>query len=226
MVARLVLLFTKPARPGKVKTRLVGPLSAVEAARLHEAFLGDILERLQGGSFDLQVAWAVSPAEDLPSGPPPALRQVGSDLGERLFEGLSAAAGRATCVAAIGSDHPSLSRDHLERAFDLLETRRADVVLGPAHDGGYYLIAARREVVCEHLFRDIPWSTSAVLSETIARCADLDVRVQLLEELTDVDRPADLKLLMRKLESGDLECPRTARFLRAWEASRQEVAPE
>jgi len=57
--ARRLLLFTKPARPGRVKTRLIGDLTAEEAAQLHAAFLADLAERLRGGSFELVVAWAL-----------------------------------------------------------------------------------------------------------------------------------------------------------------------
>src|SRR6476469_3519849 len=81
---RALLLFTKPAREGRVKTRLIGDLTAAEAAALHGAFLADLLDRLLDGDFELRIAWALEPGEEIPAGPWPGLRQEGSDLGERL----------------------------------------------------------------------------------------------------------------------------------------------
>ena len=88
---RRLLLFTKPAREGRVKTRLIGDLTPAEAAALHTAFLEDLLDRLSGGIFDLRLAWALDPGEPVPGGPIPGVRQEGEDLGERLFRTLAAA---------------------------------------------------------------------------------------------------------------------------------------
>src|SRR5436305_8455451 len=82
---RRLLLFTKPPRPGRVKTRLIGELTADEAARLHATFLEDLLARLRGGDFELRLAWALEADdadEEVPAGPVPGVRQQGSDLGE------------------------------------------------------------------------------------------------------------------------------------------------
>src|SRR4051794_11259760 len=86
---RRLLLFTKPARAGQVKTRLIGDLTPAEAADLHAAFLLDLVDRLRGGDFELTLAWALDEAEELPAGPAPGaaplpgLRQSGADLGAR-----------------------------------------------------------------------------------------------------------------------------------------------
>ncbi len=124
---RRLLLFTKPARPGRVKTRLIGELTAEEAARLHAAFLDDLVDRLQGGDFERTLAWALDGDEELPAGPVPGVRQRGRDLGERLYYALSEAAlseaGGGT-VAAVGSDHPTLSLEMVHRAFATLRTSR------------------------------------------------------------------------------------------------------
>src|SRR5258708_16548309 len=84
---RRLLLFTKPAREGRVKTRLIGDLTPCQAAELHAAFLDDLLARLTGGSFALDLAWAVDPGEALPGDVwpgPGSVRQVGAGLGEPL----------------------------------------------------------------------------------------------------------------------------------------------
>jgi rSAM/selenodomain-associated transferase 1 len=207
MSDRVVLLFTKPSEPGRVKTRLIGELTAEQAAQLHAAFVADLLERLRGGTFDLRVAWALEPGETPPqdgeeSGVD-AVVQQGTDLGERLYRALSGAAAEAVAVAAVGSDHPQLRRSDLDVAFDVLQSDRADVVIGPALDGGYYLLAT-------------PWSTPRVLKATLDRCDALGLRAHELPPAADVDTPADLAWLESELAAGRVSSPLTAGLLRSW----------
>jgi hypothetical protein len=212
---RLLLLFTKPAREGRVKTRLIGDLTAAEAAALHTAFLEDLLCRLREGDFELRLAWALEPEEEIPGGPVAGVRQQGDDLGERLYRALSAAAAEAGAVAALGSDHPTLPLELVHRAFETVEAG-ADVVLGPAEDGGYYLIALRASAVARRLFEEIAWSTERVLPATLERCRELGFRVELLPAASDVDTPEDLRRLAARMASCDLGCPRTRELLGAW----------
>lgn len=214
-VSRALLLFTKPAQPGRVKTRLIGDLSAEQAAQLHAAFLADALERLAGGDFELGIAWALEDGEALPSGPGPGLRQNGATLGERLYDVLRRQAESHAGVAAAGSDHPSLARALVEEAFTRLEAA-ADVVLGPAEDGGYYLIALRAAAVRAELFSGIPWSTAEVLAATLDRCRRLGLRTELLPPGADVDTPADLRRLAARLAADASGSPRTHALLAAW----------
>jgi uncharacterized protein len=209
---RRLLLFTKPAREGRVKTRLVGDLTPAEAAALHAAFLEDLLDRLCAGSFDLHLAWALDPGEPVPASPFPGVRQEGKDLGERLFRTLAAAAAEASAVAALGSDHPTLPLEVVHDAFERLEAG-ADVVLGPAEDGGYYLIALRAAAVVPRLFEGIAWSTDRVFPETVARCRELGLRLELLPRASDVDTPEDLRRLALRMADDDLDCPRTRALL-------------
>ncbi len=213
MSARRLLLFTKPAREGRVKTRLIGDLTPAQAAALHAAFLDDLLDRLREGDFELRLAWALDSEEAVPSGPLPGVRQEGDDLGTRLYRTLSDAAAEARAVMALGSDHPTLPLEIVHRAFETVE-RGADVVLGPAEDGGYYLIALDREAVVPRLFERIAWSTDQVLAATLDRCRELGLAVELLPEASDVDTPEDLRrLAARMAEEGDLGCPRTHALL-------------
>jgi rSAM/selenodomain-associated transferase 1 len=209
---RRLLLFTKPAREGRVKTRLIGDLTAAEAAALHAAFLADLLDRLRDGELELRIAWALEPGEEIPAGPVPGLRQEGSDLGERLYRALHGAAAEAGVVAALGSDHPTLPLELVYRAFERVEAG-ADVVLGPAEDGGYYLIALRAGAVTPRLFAEIAWSTDQVLAATLARCRELGFVVELLPAASDVDTPDDLRRLAARMADGDLGCPRTRALL-------------
>jgi uncharacterized protein len=210
--SRVLLLFTKPAREGRVKTRLIGDLTAAEAAALHGAFLDDLLARLRGGDFELRLAWALEAGEAMPEGDVPGVRQEGSDLGERLHRALAAAAAEAGAVAALGSDHPTLPVALVERAFARVEGG-ADVVLGPAEDGGYYLIALRASAVAPRLFAEIAWSTGEVLPATLDRCRELGLAVELLPVAADVDTPDDLRRLAARMAEDDLGCPRTHALL-------------
>ncbi len=242
-----VLLYTKPACPGRVKTRLISvppeggkrntapeggkkyALSAEQAARLHAAFLGDLSERLAGGRFHLQVAWALEGDEVFPDGLAAGgehvraaqirvehVRQMGCDLGARLYHGLAAAAERFEAVAAVGSDHPELEPETVEQAFAALAVG-ADAVFGPVEDGGYYLVALRSGAVRRELFEGIPWSTGEVLAESLARCRRLRLEVALLPSGHDVDVADDLHRLAARLGRAPAgECPRTRGLLSEW----------
>jgi rSAM/selenodomain-associated transferase 1 len=208
---RRLLLFTKPARAGRVKTRLIGDLTPADAARLHAAFRDDVLARLKEGDFELRIAWALDPGEEVPAGPVPGVRQQGSDLGERLYRALSEAAFGAGAVAAVGSDHPTIPLELVHRAFAAVEAG-TDVVLGPAEDGGYYLIALRSGAISPRLFADIAWSTEQVLPATLERCRELGLTVELLPEASDLDTPDDLRRLAVRMAGSDLGCPRTRKL--------------
>jgi 2-phospho-L-lactate guanylyltransferase (CobY/MobA/RfbA family) len=187
--------------------------------------LADLVDRLAGArGFALRVAWALEPGEPLPAGPLPGVRQEGDDLGVRLHAGLAAAARAASLVAAIGSDHPELSAAVIEEAFAALRAG-APVVLGPAQDGGYYLIGVRREALSPRLFEDVPWSGPRVLAVTRERCREEGIEPRLLATLADVDTPADLAHLAARAERGELRgCPRTAALLADWRATEVDVA--
>jgi rSAM/selenodomain-associated transferase 1 len=217
--AACLLLFTKPAVPGRVKTRLIGALSAEQAAELHAAFLDDLLARLlrRPAPFDLRLAWALEDGEIVPDAAAPGLRQEGNGLGERLFHALAGAAATHELVAAIGSDHPALPRAHVDEAFALLAAG-APLVLGPATDGGYYLVGARREALSARLFEDIPWSGPEVLARTLERCAELGLAAALLPPGEDCDTPADLARLAAALARDPRGCPATAGLLARWAA--------
>lgn len=224
-MARRLVLYTKPAVAGRVKTRLLPALGPGEAAALHRAFLDDVVGRLlaaeAAGAFELWSAWALAAGEAVPSGPGRAFRQEGRDLGERLFLGLSRAAagagpgGRGDAVAALGSDHPTVRVETVAEGFERVAAG-ADVALGPSRDGGYYLIALASSAVDPGLFQGIDWSTDRVRAQTLERAAALGLRVELLPEGEDVDTPDDLRRLAETLiDRPDVAalCPRTAALL-------------
>ncbi len=225
MASSCLILFTKPARPGRVKTRLIGDLTAEQTAQLHAAFVGDVVERLRPASFELRLAWALEEGEsEPPLAEPPLVElplsglthlvQQGATLGERLYSALASAAESFSRVAAVGSDHPTLSLQRVEEAFRALES--SEVVLGPAVDGGYYLIGVQRHALSPRLFAEVPWSTSGVLATTLERCAELGVEAHLLPPGRDVDTPADLRPLAEALRADRVSSPRTAALLDGW----------
>jgi rSAM/selenodomain-associated transferase 1 len=199
-----------------VKTRLIGDLTPAQAAALHAAFLDDLVDRLRHGDFDLRLAWALDEGDPVPSGPVPGIRQEGADLGERLYRALSGAAREAGSVMAIGSDHPTVSLSTIHRAFEAVEAG-APVAIGPAEDGGYYLIALRSEAVRRRIFEEIDWSTDRVLRQTLERCRELGLEVERLPLNMDVDTPDDLRRLASRMSCEDLGCPRTRDLLRTWD---------
>lgn len=215
-IRRCLVVFTKPSRPGLVKTRLLGELSAERAARLHAVILRDLLERMGDGDFETRLAWAVEAREPLPASPVVGFRQTGEDLGERLFEGLRRTTAEFDLVAAVGSDHPDLPVALVEQAFEKLAAG-SDVVLGPAADGGYYLIGITRRSIDRELFSEIDWSTDRVLRQTLDRCQSLGVRVEELMPLQDVDTPEDLRQLAGRLTLGEgPPSPHTRSLLVDW----------
>lgn len=221
--SRRLVLYTKPAVPGRVKTRLTPALTPEEAAGVHAAFVADLVERLRRGAFDLRVAWALDePAaggerDAAPPGGPLGMRQEGRDLGERLYRGLTAATrldGGAAVVAALGSDHPTVTLETLHEAFERVEDG-AEVVLGPSLDGGYFLIVLAAAAVLPELFEGIDWSTERVLAQTRERIDRAGLRLELVDEALDVDTPEDLERLVDELAAADPTlCPRTRRALR------------
>lgn len=191
---KALAIFAKEPLPGRVKTRLIPPLTPVEAAGLYRAMLGDVLTR--ASSIPGVEPWLfLDPGGDgtrLPAAaiPLPRRLQEGSDLGVRMencFRELFAAG--CTEVAIIGSDSPDLPAAHIAAAFTRLQT--TDVVYGPSEDGGYYLIALK--AVHDVLFRDIPWSSGKELELSRARAASAGLTVDFLPSWYDVDTPADLE---------------------------------
>ena len=212
-----LFIFTKPAEPGKVKTRLIGDLKASETARLHQSFLQDVCAAASTAKVELGIAWALSADQEVPDGVGdrriPGLRQQGDGLGERLFQALKTGAADGSSVAALGSDHPEITDETINSAFQLL-TDEADVVLGPTPDGGYFLIGLKSAAVQERIFDEIQWSTDSVLSQTLERCKELGLKVELLPMGHDIDFPEDLAALIQRLqETGDASCVHTRAVL-------------
>jgi rSAM/selenodomain-associated transferase 1 len=202
----LVIMAKQPV-PGMVKTRLAASLGEQAAAGLAEAFLEDLVVRLDG-SADRQVlaTWPDNDAaatyfETLSAGRFQLWTQPEGSLGTRLARVISdhLAPGSDDRVVVIGSDSPTLPTEMIPAAFEALE--RADVVVAPADDGGYVLIGQRREV--PGLYERISWSTSQVWQQTRDQLMASGTSFVELTGWYDVDTLDDLSRLDRELGSGD-----------------------
>jgi rSAM/selenodomain-associated transferase 1 len=213
--SRALLVFAKTPKPGKVKTRLLAAVSAEVAAALHEACVADTLRlarKLRGCDVFVFAAGGTSyfrkMVEEQGSGlRVQVLAQRGADLGARMesaFRKCFAMGYRE--VVVIGTDTPWMGAERVRWAFTGLKSH--DVVIGPAEDGGYYLLGMRTMV--PEIFRGIPWSTERVLKLTLKAIASAKLRGKLLRRDFDLDRPEDLKRAARMLKRRPRLAPRLA----------------
>jgi uncharacterized protein len=190
-----VLVFVREPVPGRVKTRLAAEIGDAAALRAYRRLAERAVAAARGlgGGAEVRILHSPADAGDavrrwLGEGPRYLPQQEG-DLGHRMRSAVDDAfAAGAARVAVIGSDLPGMSTDLLRRAFALLDA--ATAVLGPAADGGYYLLALDRPVPAA--FDEVPWSTDRVLATTVDRLRSAGIEPVLLETLRDVDRAADL----------------------------------
>ncbi|HET7293088.1 MAG TPA: TIGR04282 family arsenosugar biosynthesis glycosyltransferase [Vicinamibacteria bacterium] len=199
--ARILLVFVKRPRPGEVKTRLAADLGDEGAAAVYRALADAEIAstRPRPGEYGRLFFYAPEDAAgDVAAWLPgeSALPQEGRDLGQRMRAAFDHAFRKgASRVAIIGSDVPWVSREKVRCAFSALD--EGDVVLGPCHDGGYYLMALARP--CPPLFEAIDWSTPLVLEATLDRARTHGLRVVMLEPLPDVDTLDDIRSSWERL---------------------------
>lgn len=194
---RLIVLTRLP-EPGVAKTRLIGALGPQGAAETHRRLAEHTVRRLRPLDATGEVRLDVRVDGDLRSarewlGPAVRCRPQGrGDLRERIARAVkSACAHGVERVVVVGSDCPALSEAHVRQAIAALG--EADVVLGPAFDGGYYLIGVTRAACAVvDVLLDVEFSTDHVLRDTLDRTRASGLSARLLEELRDVDTPADL----------------------------------
>jgi rSAM/selenodomain-associated transferase 1 len=191
-----ILMFCRWPEPGTTKTRLIPALGAEGAAIFYRglaervaAVVRRVTQRSQApyayftpaDRADDIAAWLGSDFAPLP--------QPDGDLGDRLVHGFNHAfAAGAERVVAIGTDCVEITPDHLRDALDRL--RDHDAVVGPATDGGYWVIGLARPM--PEAFADVPWSTDRTCAVTLERLAAAGPKLAILPTLSDVDRPADL----------------------------------
>ena len=196
-----ILLFVKSPMAGKVKTRLAAEIGQEATVGLYKCFVEDLLSMIENVDSRLRLCFH----------PPEAMSQVqqwlgdrysyrpqrGDDLGSRLKNAFAGAFEDGfSKVVAIGSDSPDLPEEFLREAFDKLESH--DAVIGPASDGGYYLIGFSEDSFVTEAFDDIAWSTSTVCDQTRTRLTAQGLNIHLLPLWHDVDRQSDLDRLVAR----------------------------
>jgi len=199
-----LLIFAKYPAPGAVMTRLCPPLTPEEAAAVQRACIRVLCERAFR-SWPVRPVLVISPddAEERFRefvGPyVPIMPQGTGDLGERLTRAAqSALADGSPEVLIIGADSPTIRADVLTAASEKLE--KADVVIGPCDDGGFYLIGLKR--VEDGMFADIDWGTQRVMAQTTRRIKARGMSLAKLGPWYDIDRPADLERAVRDIRSA------------------------
>jgi len=205
-----IMIMAKVPQAGEVKTRLCPPLSPQEAMTLYYAFLRDKIAQVQSlEAASPTITYTPSDGRSIFATLAPGftlIAQQGADLGARLANAFAQcfAAGH-TGVIAIDSDTPTLPTNFLQQAIALLAIPKADVVIGPSDDGGYYLIGLR--ALHHELFENMPWSTNVVVPETIRRATAKGLQVAWLPPWFDVDTPEDLERLQSTLEYTPGQAP-------------------
>lgn len=196
MISEKLIIFTRYPEPGKTKTRLIPVLGKAGAANLHRL----MAQRTIARALSLQKSRRLSVEIHHTGGSQQQMEdwlgtdliyqnQIDGDLGARMTAAFQNSFDSGVDkVAIIGTDCPDLKAEILAQAFDELSDR--DLVLGPAKDGGYYLIGLRRSI--PELFDGINWGTSEVFASTRAIAQNLGLNIAVLPILADIDRPEDL----------------------------------
>jgi rSAM/selenodomain-associated transferase 1 len=195
-----LMVFLKAPRQGAVKTRLAETMGVMEACAIHQRLVEALLHQL-ADLKDVEVCFTPDDANsEIKPWARPTWRltaQGSGDLGCRLDRAFRRAFDQGVNRAAIiGSDCPDVRVDDIQAAWTALLSH--DVVLGPATDGGYWLIGLREPQ--PELFVDIPWSTNEVLRRTLERAHAAGLKTRLLRELADVDTEADWRRFLTRTE--------------------------
>lgn len=198
-----VLLFIKSPEKGKVKSRLAKAIGEDAALAVFKYLACETLEKLKDGEYlfrlcfyppdsgEIIKSWLGDSFHYVP--------QYGRDLGERMGSAfVQAFSDGMEKVLLVGSDIPDLSISLINEAFKALDF--GDSVIGPAHDGGYYLIGFNKTSFLPDIFQGIEWSTDSVFSQTIKILGKSGLSVHVLRSLNDVDTLDDLLLLLKRQE--------------------------
>lgn len=193
---RTFIVFTRYPAAGAVKTRLVPVLGAQGAADVHAAMTRHAIrtaaKAMAVHDFSMEVHFDGgdrSGMRTLYGDEIPYIPQSGNDLGERMRTAIGTVLhDGAEAVVLIGTDCPGITEALIGQAYAALE--ESDCVLGPACDGGYYLIGMKRDI--PEVFSSVPWGTGEVRARTLDILRRMELKVVLLDELHDVDRPEDL----------------------------------
>ncbi len=225
MLDRCLIVFVKYPQPGQVKSRLAKDYDDDFAVDLYMAFVLDILECAMKGNWQLQIFFSPQEKETeikKKFGNDHEYRpQRGTDLGARMKNAFTDCFSEGfKSVVLIGSDFPDLPRKIIEDAFTALDSSR-DAVIGPAVDGGYYMIGFRYDTFLPAIFEGLIWSSPLVLEETIRILEAKNHTPKLIDEWHDIDTGNDLLGLIDRNKKTEFADSRTINFLRASKYFRQ-----
>jgi len=201
-----LVLFAKIPIPNFSKTRLINPFTAEQAAEFYSASLRDVYNTMQDSiEFDLWLGIAPEKFDErifplnLSSGK--YFFQEGDDLGIRMWKAFQLLFENGyEKIAIIGSDFPHISEETIIQAFNNLN--ECDCILGPAIDGGYYLIGLNK--IYESVFKGIDWSTDKVYQQTLDIAEQNNIKIKNLEKQYDVDTVKEIKQLYFDLQKMDI----------------------
>lgn len=192
----VLIIFVKFPEPGKVKTRLAEELGDKKAAEIYSLMAQTIIGNvIHSGSYETAIFFDPPEKEDeiikwIGDGSAVFFPQEGKALGDRMSNAFGKVLSDGTRKAVIiGTDCINVTTDTIVEAFSRLNDR--DVIIGPAEDGGYYLLGLNKHE--PGLFRDISWSTGMVLDQTVGRIQEAGLSFTLLKTLTDIDTAGDLR---------------------------------
>jgi rSAM/selenodomain-associated transferase 1 len=214
-----LLVFARFPEAGRVKTRLAREIGDDRALAAYRAMLEDLWSSIGPSSHltEIEVSWSggeEAGGEEIASAFPgyPLSMQSGGNLGERLVVAFAERFffHRVEKLIAIGTDDPMIPRELLDAAFRLLDS--CEWVIGPASDGGYYLIGMRADAFRPRVFEGIPWGEESVFAETMGKIRALNGTVAVLPWRSDLDRAEDLAAYAERNREGAL-----AALLRQWE---------
>lgn len=186
----LLIIFIKNPEKGKVKTRLAETVGAEKALEIYHKLVDYTYSVVEPVDADKEIWFSrfIPDENGLGGGKFNKKLQEGKNLGERMSKAFQEAFEKDyEKVVIVGSDCAELTTDIIREAYKRLDDH--DLVIGPAEDGGYYLLGMNRFQA--QLFEGLPWSTDGVLSQTLAIADELSLKVHLLPELNDVDYEAD-----------------------------------
>ena len=193
---RCLLFFIKSPEKGKVKSRLASVIGDKPAANLYRDFITQMLSTLRRGDFPFHICFyphnALKGVKKWLGDQHHYIPQKGKDLGERMSNAFRKAFDTGfKRVVLVGSDIPDLPLKVIEEAF--ISLKEEDAAIGPAYDGGYYLIGFKEKTFSPQVFERMAWGTERVFEDTMKVLKNLNQRVHTLPYLRDIDTVDDLK---------------------------------
>jgi rSAM/selenodomain-associated transferase 1 len=206
-----VLIFIKYPERGMVKARLSEYIDEDMVVSLYRSFVLDFLDTIRKGKHAFKIFFYPPESKENVSkwlgGNFSYIPQEGKKLGERMKNAFTRTFSEGySRVLLVGSDIPDLTNEVINVAFELNDN---DAVIGPAFDGGYYLIGFKGSAFLPEIFEGIPWSTDIVFERTIKIFKKYNYKIQVLPEWRDVDRLDDLKALVRRNRETEFSQSRT-----------------